>query len=70
MGLKGREEKSIVSGTSVLLLLFRHNSKSLIALEERLAVSLHLPHAIALRLHMHKIDVVVLMLETMGSFGV
>ncbi len=31
---------------------------------------LHLPHAIVVRLHVNKMDVVILTLETVGTFGV
>ncbi len=57
----------------LLLLLFRHNAKSLNVQEERLAISpqlvtrLHLPHAIVVKLHLHKSNVVILTPETTGS---
>ncbi len=35
-----------------------------------MATRLHLPHAIEKRLHVHKIDVVILTPETAGSIGV
>ncbi len=50
----------------LLLLLFRHNAKSLNVQEERLAISpqlvtrLHLPHAIVVKLHLRKSNVVIL----------
>ncbi len=53
-----------------LLLLFRHSAKSLNAQDERLVTSpylvtrLHLPHAIEVRLHMRKSNVVILTPET------
>ncbi len=56
--------------TWLLLLLFRHSAKSLNAQEHRLAISplmvtrFHLPHAIVVRLHVRKGDVVILTPET------
>ncbi len=58
-----------------MLLLFRHGAKSLNAQEERLVTSpqlvtrLHLPHAIVVRLHVCKINVVTLTPETAGTVG-
>ncbi len=59
-----------------LLLLFRHSAKSLNAQDERLATSLymvtrlHLPHAIVVRLHVHKSNFVILTPETAVTVGV
>ncbi len=59
-----------------LLLLFRHSAKSSIAQEERLATSplfvtrLHRPHAIVVRLHVRKVNVVTLTQETAVTVGV
>ncbi len=50
----------------LLLLLFRHSAKNLLAQEERLnSISLHLPRVIV-RLHVHKTDVVILEPETVA----
>ncbi len=60
----------------LLLLLFRHSAKSSIAQEERLAIlpylvtRLHLLHAIVMRFHVHKINVVILTPEMAGTVGV
>ncbi len=60
----------------MLLLLFMHSTKSSILQEEYQATSplfvlrLHLSHAIAVELHVHKTDIESLTPETMGSFGV
>ncbi len=61
----------------LLLLLFRHiNVKSLNAYEGRLATSpqlvtrLHLPHAIVVRLHVRKRNVVTLTMEVAYTVGV
>ncbi len=60
----------------LLLLLFRHSAKSSNAQEERLATSpllvtrLNMLHAIVVRLHVRKINVVILTPETAGTFGV
>ncbi len=60
----------------LLLLLFRHNAKSLDAQEERLATlpylvsRLHLPHVIVVRLHVRKINIIILTPETAGTVGV
>ncbi len=60
----------------LLLLLFRHSAKSLNAQVERLATSpylvtmLHLPHAIVVRLHVLKINVVILTPQTAVAVGV
>ncbi len=59
-----------------LLLLFRHSAKNLNAHEERLATSpqlvtrLHLLHAIVVRLHALKSNVVILTPGTEGTVGV
>ncbi len=68
------KEMGVERWTACVLLfcLFMHSAKSSIAQEERLAASpslitrLHLPHAIIVRLHVIKPDVVVLA----GSFGI
>ncbi len=58
------------------LLLFRHGAKILNAQDERLATSpklvtrLHLPHAIVVRLHVCKSNVVILTPETAVTVGV
>ncbi len=58
------------------LLLFRHSAEKLNAQEEHLAASpqlvtrLHLPHTIELRLHVRKINVVILTPEMAGPLGV
>ncbi len=59
------------------MLLFRRSEMSLDAQEQRLATSpylvttLHLPHAIEVRLHVRKINVVIIpSLETVGTVGV
>ncbi len=60
----------------VALLLLTHSAKNLNAQEERLATSpylvtrLHLPHAILVRLHVLKINVVILTPETAVAVGV
>ncbi len=60
----------------VALMLFRHRAKSLDAQDERRATSLelltrlHLPQAIAVRLHVCKINVVILTVETACIVGV
>ncbi len=60
----------------LLLLLFRHSSKTLNTQKERMATSplsvtrLHLPHAIVVRLHMRKINVVILLPEKADSLSV
>ncbi len=60
----------------MLLFLLRHGVKSLNAQEERLATSsylvtrLHLPHAIAVRLHVHKGNVVIFTPHTAVTVGV
>ncbi len=60
----------------LLQLLFRHSAESYNAPEERLATSpllvtrLHLPHAIEVRLHMCKSNVVILTPETADTVGV
>ncbi len=71
-GLRGRELRvrwkwetgvSPLPELSLMLLFFRHSAKSSIAQEERLATSpqlvirLHVPHAIVVRLSVHKADV-------------
>ncbi len=59
-----------------VLVLFRHNAKSLNAHEERqttalkFATRLHLPHAIVVRLHVRKINVVILIPEVAATVGV
>ncbi len=56
----------------LLLLLFRHSAKSLNAQEGRLVTSpqlvtrLHLSHAIVVKLHVRKSNVVILTPETVG----
>ncbi len=58
------------------LLLFRHNDKNSTAQEKSLTnftlsvTRFHLPHAIAVMLHVHKLGVVILKLETAGTCGV
>ncbi len=53
-----------------------HNAKRLIAQEERQATSpylvtrLYLPHVIVVRLHVRKINVVILTPETVGTVSV
>ncbi len=60
----------------VALMLFRHRAKSLDAQDERRAASpelvtrLHLPKAIAVRLHVCKTNVVILTVETACIVGV
>ncbi len=55
----------------LLSLVFRYNAKSSIAQKEHLATSPYkLPHAIVLRLHVHKVYVIVFIQETVGSVGV
>ncbi len=60
----------------LLLLLFRHSTKSLNAQEEHLASSpklvtrLQLPRAIVVKLHVRKINVVILTPETADTVGV
>ncbi len=60
----------------LLLLLLRHSAKSLNAQEGLLATSpelvkrLHLTHAIVVRLHVRKINVVILTPESRGTVGV
>ncbi len=50
----------------LLLLLFRHSAKNLLAQEKRLnTISLHLPRVIV-RLHVHKTDVIILEPETVA----
>ncbi len=57
----------------LLLLLFRHSTKGLNAQGERLATSpklvtrLQLPRAIVVKLHVRKINVVILTPETAGT---
>ncbi len=59
-----------------MMLLFKHSTGSSIAQAERLAISpelvtrLHLPHAMVVRLHVHKINVVILTPETASIVGV
>ncbi len=59
-----------------MLLLFRHSAKSLIAQEEHLAASpylvtrLHLLHAIVVRFHVRKNNVVILTPEMADIFDV
>ncbi len=58
-----------------LLLLFRHSAKSFNAQKERLATSpqlltrLHLLHAIVVKLHVCKSNVVILTPEMAGTMG-
>ncbi len=60
----------------LLLLLFRHSAMSLNAQEDHLATSpylvtrFHLPHAIVVGLHVCKITIDILTLETAGAVGV
>ncbi len=60
----------------MLLLLFRHSARSSLAQEERLATLVlivtrpHLPRAILVRLHVRKVNVVILAPETVGTVSV
>ncbi len=57
----------------LLLLVFRHSAMTSISQDEHLVTSvtrLHMPHAIVVRLHVRKINVVILTPETAVTVGV
>ncbi len=74
--MRSRGGASVMVSATALLLLFRHSANSRNAQEEHLATSpslvtrLHLPHAIVVRLHVRKSNVVILTPETAGTVGV
>ncbi len=75
--LNSRSDKPIsLRVNALLVLLFRHGTKSSIAQEERLATSpllvtrLHLPYTIIVRLHAHLVGIVTFTPETAGSSGI
>ncbi len=65
-----------IDNKSILLLLIKHYAKSSISQEERLATALklvaglHLPHAIAAKLHVRQSNVVILTPETVVTVGI